>query len=83
MILEHETELHRVIRALIQKQRGIAASTNLAVRFQTLWIAALLDEELARCTDYEIDNLLFLVQERFHIFEPEFAICEHARRRLH
>jgi hypothetical protein len=26
--------------------------------------------------------LLFLVQQRFHIFEPEFSICEHARRRL-
>ena len=38
--------------------------------------------KLARCADHEIGELLTLVQERFHIFEPEFAICHHAIRRL-
>jgi len=76
------SELHRVISALIHEQRRLAASPNLAVRFQTLWIAAMLDNRLKQCTDHEVGNLLFLVQERFHIFEPEFSICEHAKRRL-
>lgn len=80
--MEHGTELHQVIRALIAKQQRLAASPHLGERFRTLWIAAALNQHLTRCTDHEVGNLLFLVQQRFHIFEPEFSICEHARRRL-
>jgi hypothetical protein len=25
---------------------------------------------------------MMVVQDQFHIFEPEFALCHHARRRL-
>lgn len=79
----HETELYRVISALIQEQRRFAAAPNLAVRFQTLWIAAMLNNRLKQCTNHEVGELLIHVQDRFQIFDAEFAICEHARRRLH
>ena len=81
-IVEYESELHGVICALIERQRHLANSTNLAIRFRTLWVAAMLDESLSHCTDHEIGDLILIVQERFHIFEPEFGICEHAKRRL-
>jgi hypothetical protein len=42
----------------------------------------MLDEWIAGCTDHEIGELMNLVQERFGIFEPEMAVCHHARRRL-
>jgi len=42
----------------------------------------MLDRQLARCSDREIGSLLSFVQDRFHIFEPEFAICRHAQRSL-
>ena len=80
--MEHETELHRVICALIAKQRRIAVSTNLAERLPSLWIATALNNRLTRCSDREVGELLILVQDQFHILEPEFAVCEHARRRL-
>jgi hypothetical protein len=74
--------LHRAIHALIERQRRVAASPDLAVRCRTLWIATRLDQQLSRCTDHEIGQLMLIVQERFALFEPEFGICEHARRRL-
>jgi hypothetical protein len=72
--LESNTELQRIVRVLIHRQRRLIHSSDLAERFHTLWIAALLDEHLTQCTDCEIGELLILVQERFHIFEPEFGI---------
>jgi len=57
-------------------------SSDPVERFHTLWIAALLDEYLTQCTDRQIGELLIFVQERFRIFEPEFAICHHAKKRL-
>jgi hypothetical protein len=80
--LEHETELHRVISALIHQQRMLLASPDLLKRFGVLWIAATLDNRLKECTDREIGELLSLTLDRFHIFEPEFALCHHARQRL-
>jgi hypothetical protein len=80
--VEQESELHRAIHAFIERQRRFANSTNFAMRFRTLWIAATLDEHLAQCTDLEIGDLTLIVQERFGIFEPEFALCHHARKRL-
>ena len=76
------SHLHRVICALIDKQRHLANSTDFSVRFRTLWTAALLDKRLKQCTDSEIGKLLTFVQDRFHILEPEFAIIHHAQRRL-
>jgi hypothetical protein len=80
--LEHESELYRVISALIREQRRFAGSPNLSERLRTLWTAALLNKQLTRCTNHEVGELLIVVQDRFHIFEPEFALCHHAARRL-
>jgi hypothetical protein len=80
--LKSNSDLDKVVRALIQEQRKLASSTNFAVRFRILWTAALLDKRLTQCTDPQIGELLVLVQERFGIFEAEFGICHHARRRL-
>jgi hypothetical protein len=52
------------------------------VRFRILWFAALLDKRLKQCTDPEVGELMMNVQDRFHLFDSEFAICHHARRRL-
>ena len=79
--LEHRSE-DRVVRALIERQRRLVRSDNPAERSRTLWIAAVLDDRLAGCTDHEIGELMDVVLERFGIFEPEFAICYHAIRRL-
>jgi hypothetical protein len=76
------SELHRVISDLIHEQRRLLTSPYLAERFRILWVAATLDKRLRECTDREIGTLLTIVQSRFHIFEPEFALCYHARRRL-
>jgi len=80
--LEHGSELHRVICALIEEQRRLLTSPNPWERFRTLWTAALLDKHLTQCTDPQIGELMVIVQERFGIVEAEFAICYHARRRL-
>jgi hypothetical protein len=56
--------------------------TNPWERFGVLWIAATLEEHLIQSTDREIGQLMLIVQDRFAIFEPEFALCHHARRRL-
>ena len=76
------SELHRVISDLIHEQRRLANSPHLAERFRIFWTAADLDKRLRQCTDREIAQLMVVVQDRFHIFEPEFALCYHAQRRL-
>jgi hypothetical protein len=73
--LEHGSELYEVIRALIQGQRHLLTSTNISMPFRTLWTAALLDEFLSHCTNHEIGDLIGIVQGRFAIFEPEFALA--------
>ena len=80
--LEHGSELHSVVRALIQEQQRIVRSTNPRERLSILWVAALVDKHITNCTNHEVGELLTVVQERFHIFEPEFALCHHAARRL-
>lgn len=72
----------RIIVGLIEKQRRLADSHDPLQRAQTLWVAAELDKHLSRCTDPEIAELLGKAEERLPIFEPEFAVIEHARRRL-
>ena len=76
------SELRRAIRALIHEQRTFLTSTNPVQRFGVLWTAADLDKRLRQCTDREIGTLLTIVGDQFHIFEPEFALCYHAKRRL-
>jgi len=77
-----ESDLHRVILDLIDEHRRLATSPHPAERFRILWIAAALDKRLRQCTDHEIGELLAVARDRFHIFEPEFALCYHAKRRL-
>jgi hypothetical protein len=81
-ILEHRSEAQGAVRTLIREQRRLANSPHLAMRFRTLWVAAQLDRQLTQCTDRELGELMVIVQERFHIFEPEFALCHHARKML-
>lgn len=78
----NRSELHRVICALIDQQRNQANSTDFSLRFRTLWTVALLDKRLNQSTDHEIGKLLVIVQDQFHILEPEIAILYHAQRRL-
>jgi hypothetical protein len=80
--LEHRSELERTVRALIEKQWKLASSADHVERFRTLWIAAMLDERLSQCPDRMLGRFMRFVQDRLDIIEPEFAICEHAKRRL-
>jgi hypothetical protein len=80
--LEYRSEAELAVRTLIREQHRLANSIRISERFRILWVAAMLDEGLARCTDREIGELILIVQDRFHLFEPEFALCHHARRRL-
>jgi hypothetical protein len=80
--LKHESAADRVIRALIERQRRLVNSDYLSERLRIFWLAALLDERLADCTDRQIAELMDYVLERFGIFEPEMAVCRHARHRL-
>jgi len=68
--------------AFIERQRKLADSQNPLERAKTLWIATELDRRLSHCTDAQIAELLARAEERLPIFEPEFAVVEHARRRL-
>jgi hypothetical protein len=80
--LEHSSDAHTVVCSLIQEQRRLATSPYISERFRTLWTAAMVDKRLKQCTDREVGDLMRFVQERFGLFEAEFAICHHARRRL-
>ena len=80
--MDHWSEADRIVRALIERQRRLANSDYLSERLRILCVAAALNERLAKCTDHEVGDLMILVQERFGIVEPEFAICYHAIRRL-
>jgi hypothetical protein len=71
-----------MIGDLIHEQRRLAKSPHLEERFGVLRTAAELEKRLRQCTDREIGSLLTIAQDRFHIFEPEFAVCYHAKRRL-
>ena len=39
----------------------------------------MVDKRLKQCTDREVGDLMRFVQERFGLFEAEFAICHHAQ----
>jgi hypothetical protein len=60
----------------------LAKSRDIVERLRTLWIAAEFGERLERCSNAQIGDLLFKVQERMGLFTPEFAVCEESKRRL-
>jgi hypothetical protein len=80
--LEHLTPDDQLVRELFEYQQNLAGSHNLIERLKTLWIGAQLGERLESCSDHEIGDLLSLVQDGLGILSAEFAVCEHAKRRL-
>jgi hypothetical protein len=69
-------------RELFEYQRRLAGSPYLIDRLGTLWVGAQLAERLDLCPDHEIGDLLSLVQDGLWLFSPDYAVCEHARRRF-
>jgi len=69
-------------RELFERHRKLTESDDPVERIKVLWMMAELGERLEQCSDHEIGNLLDLVQGGLCIFGPEFAVCEHAKRRL-
>jgi hypothetical protein len=67
---------------LFDYMRKLAKSRDIVERLRTLWIAAAFSERLEQGSDAQIADLLCKVQEGFVIFSPDFAVCEHAKRRL-
>jgi hypothetical protein len=80
--LEHLLPEELSVGEMFDYQRKLAGSHDLLERLRTLRIGALLGERLAWCSDHEIGDLLSLVQDVFGLFSPEYAVCEHAKRRL-
>jgi hypothetical protein len=80
--LEHLPPEELSVEELFEYQRKLAGSHDLVERLRTLWIGALLGERLARCSDHQIVDLLSMVQDGVGLFSPDFAVCEHAKRRL-
>jgi hypothetical protein len=73
---------HPSVRDLFDQQRRLVASRDPAERLKTLWVGVLLGEHLAKCSDRQIGDLLSVVQDGLGLFSAEFAVCEHAKRRL-
>jgi hypothetical protein len=82
MFFVSKSGTNATICTLIHKQRRLASSTIPSERFRVLWLAAILDDSLMHCTNHEIGDLMLIVQDQFRIFDAEFAICYHARKRL-
>jgi len=40
------------------------------------------DKPLTHCTDRQIGELMNCIKDRLDIFDPEMAVCHHAKRRL-
>lgn len=70
------------VEELFECLRKLAKSHDIAERLRTLWFAAAFGERLERCSDGQISDLLSKVQDRMGLFTAEFAVCEHAKRRL-
>ncbi len=70
------------VEELFEHHRKLAGSHDLLERLKVLWVAAQLRGRLEWCSDHEVGDLLSMVQDGFGIFSAEFAVCEHARRRL-
>ena len=67
---------------LFDYMQELSKSRDIVERLRTLWIAAEFSERLERCSNAQIGDLLFKVQERMELFTPEFGVCEQAKRRL-
>lgn len=80
--MEHVSSEQISVRELFECMRKLAGSQDLVEGLRTLWIGALLGERLERCSDYQIGDLLSVVQDSLVIFSAEFAVCEYAKRRL-
>jgi hypothetical protein len=80
--LEHLTPDDQSLREMFDQQKRLATSHDPAERFRTLWVGAMLNELLEQSLDGQIGNLLCAVQDVLGLFSPEFAVCEHAKRRL-
>src|SRR5208282_160309 len=80
--LKHLPPEELSVGELFRYLRRLAGSHDLLERLSTLWIGAQLGERLTRCSDHQIEDLLSVVQDGLGIFSAEFAVCEHAKRRL-
>jgi hypothetical protein len=80
--MEHLSPENLSAAELFDYMRTLAKSRDIVERLGTLWIAAEFGERLERCSNAQIGDLLFKVQERMGLFTPEFGVCEHAKRRL-
>jgi hypothetical protein len=80
--VEHVSPEELSAAELFVYMRKLAKSRDIVERLRTLWIAAEFGERLERCSNAEIGDLLFKVQESLAIFTPDFAVCEFAKRRL-
>jgi hypothetical protein len=67
---------------LFDYMRRLAGSHDLLERLKTLWVGAQLGERLEWCSEAQIADLLSLVQDELGLFSPDFAVCEHTKRRL-
>jgi hypothetical protein len=81
--VEHLSPEELSAMELFQYLRKLAKSHDITERLRTLWILVLFGERLERCSDAQIGDLLSMVQDRMALFTAEFAVCEHAKRRLH
>jgi hypothetical protein len=63
-------------------QSDLASSIDVLRRFRRLWVAAMLDKPLTHCTDRQVGELMNCIKDRLDIFDPEMAVCHHAKRRL-
>lgn len=68
MVVEYQSHRERIVIRLIGKQRTLADSHDPLQRAQTLWVATKLNEQLSRCTDREIGNVMSVALERLPMF---------------
>jgi hypothetical protein len=80
--LEHSIPDELSVEELFDYLRNLAGSNDLLERLKVLWVTTQLKERLELSSDHEIGDLLSLVRDGFGIFSAEFAVCEHAKRRL-
>jgi hypothetical protein len=80
--VEHLSPEQLSVEELFRYLRRIAKSHDIVERLRILWIAAAFGVRLEQCSDGQIGDLLSMVQEHMGLFTAEFAVCEHAKRRL-
>jgi hypothetical protein len=80
--VDHLSPEELSVEEMFEHLRRLTKSQDIAERLRTLWMAAEFGERLERCSDAQIGDLLIKVQEHMGLFTAEFAVCEHAKRRL-